>query len=269
MDPEVENGQESWTPYSFGFDNAVRYADADGRCPCEGDVTLGSVGQLLYNTAAGVVVSAINTVMLAGEGSTGLPGIQNRASLGENGNISFGMRTPATSAQEALGNLGSDLLDVANTAVAALTVGEGSVAVRALPRAAGMLFAKTAGKEVVANELVQEGKQFATGTYGQLTRAGLNDAHHNIQNAAVKDLPGYSRSAAPSIQLPGRSVGTPHHAANQVQGARRRLGDGDTYGAERRVGIVQCVRQVCLERKQSKQLDSLMIIDSLMITSVR
>jgi len=32
-DPELENGQESWTPYSFGFDNAVRYADADGRCP--------------------------------------------------------------------------------------------------------------------------------------------------------------------------------------------------------------------------------------------
>jgi RHS repeat-associated protein len=32
-DPEIENGQEAWTPYSFGFDNAVRYADADGRCP--------------------------------------------------------------------------------------------------------------------------------------------------------------------------------------------------------------------------------------------
>jgi len=32
-DPEIENGQESWTPYSFGFDNAVRFADADGRCP--------------------------------------------------------------------------------------------------------------------------------------------------------------------------------------------------------------------------------------------
>jgi RHS repeat-associated protein len=33
VDPELENGQESWTPYSFGFANAVRYADADGRCP--------------------------------------------------------------------------------------------------------------------------------------------------------------------------------------------------------------------------------------------
>lgn len=33
VDPELENGQESWTPYSFGFDNAVRYADSNGRCP--------------------------------------------------------------------------------------------------------------------------------------------------------------------------------------------------------------------------------------------
>ncbi|HEX8657541.1 MAG TPA: DUF6443 domain-containing protein [Hymenobacter sp.] len=36
VDPELENGQESWTPYSFGFDNAVRYADADGRAPGDG-----------------------------------------------------------------------------------------------------------------------------------------------------------------------------------------------------------------------------------------
>ncbi len=35
VDPELENGQESWTPYSFGYDNAVRYADANGRWPGE------------------------------------------------------------------------------------------------------------------------------------------------------------------------------------------------------------------------------------------
>ena len=33
VDPEIENDQENWTPYSFGFNNAVRYADADGRFP--------------------------------------------------------------------------------------------------------------------------------------------------------------------------------------------------------------------------------------------
>ena len=36
VDPEIENAQESWTPYSFGFDNAVRYADANGRAPGDG-----------------------------------------------------------------------------------------------------------------------------------------------------------------------------------------------------------------------------------------
>ena len=33
VDPEVENEQESISPYAFSYDNAVRYADANGRCP--------------------------------------------------------------------------------------------------------------------------------------------------------------------------------------------------------------------------------------------
>ena len=35
VDPEVENGQESWTPYSFGYDNALRYNDPNGRAPSD------------------------------------------------------------------------------------------------------------------------------------------------------------------------------------------------------------------------------------------
>ena len=41
-DPEVENGQESWTPYSFGYDNAVRYNDVDGRAPDDVHIRIGS-----------------------------------------------------------------------------------------------------------------------------------------------------------------------------------------------------------------------------------
>ena len=51
-DPEIENGQESWTPYSFGYDNAVRYSDADGRCPCEG--SWGSLGSYVNGVVAAV-----------------------------------------------------------------------------------------------------------------------------------------------------------------------------------------------------------------------
>ncbi|WP_046247417.1 RHS repeat-associated core domain-containing protein [Hymenobacter terrenus] len=38
VDPELENGQESWTPYAFSYNNAVRYADADGRLPGVGEL---------------------------------------------------------------------------------------------------------------------------------------------------------------------------------------------------------------------------------------
>ena len=33
VDPKVEDGQEVWTPYAFGYDNAVRFNDPDGNCP--------------------------------------------------------------------------------------------------------------------------------------------------------------------------------------------------------------------------------------------
>ena len=47
VDPEVENGQEGWTPYSFGYDNAVRFADANGRAPGDGDGFLDRAGDFL------------------------------------------------------------------------------------------------------------------------------------------------------------------------------------------------------------------------------
>lgn len=68
-------------------------------------------------------------------------------------------------------------------------------------------------------------------TYDDLREAGLKDAHHIIMDAAMKDIPGYSRGAAPAVQLPGPSttVGTPHYAATQAQ----RAGPHGTYAAER------------------------------------
>jgi hypothetical protein len=68
---------------------------------------------------------------------------------------------------------------------------------------------------------------------GELRAAGLTDAHHIIQDAAVRDLPGYDTALAPGIQLPGPSSarGTPHYAATIVQ----RESGGGTYAAERRI----------------------------------
>src|SRR5262249_53892828 len=56
----------------------------------------------------------------------------------------------------------------------------------------------------------------------------LRDAHHVIQDAAVRDLPGYQTELAPGTQLEGPSSarGTPHYEATQIQ----RQAGGGTYG---------------------------------------
>jgi hypothetical protein len=68
---------------------------------------------------------------------------------------------------------------------------------------------------------------------GELRAAGLKDAHHVIQDAAVRDLPGYDTQLAPGVQLEGPSteVGTPHYSATQAQ----RAAGGGTYAAEREI----------------------------------
>jgi RHS repeat-associated protein len=83
-------------------------------------------------------------------------------------------------------------------------------------------------EEAVKTE-VQGGK-----TVGELREAGERDAHHVIQDAAVRDIKGYQTNAAPGVQLQGPSNvrGTPHYEATQVQ----RQSGGGTYGAERRIG---------------------------------
>jgi hypothetical protein len=89
----------------------------------------------------------------------------------------------------------------------------------------------------------------ATGTYRAVRNVRATDAHHIIQHAAVKNVPGYRRGAAPAIQLPGPStkVGSPHYKATQVQ---RRAGGG-TYGAERRIGY-KALRKAGLTPAESR-----------------
>ena len=72
------------------------------------------------------------------------------------------------------------------------------------------------------------------GPYGELRSSGIKDGHHIIQHAAVRGLPGYKKSRAPAVELPGPStlVGADHYAATRVQD----MSGGGTYGAERRIG---------------------------------
>ncbi len=89
-----------------------------------------------------------------------------------------------------------------------------------------------------------------SGTYGELRAAGAKDGHHVVQDAAVRDLPGYSRSGAPAVELPGpsTSVGSPHYRATQVQRQR----GGGTYGAERRIGY-KALRRAGLSEAEARQ----------------
>ena len=85
LDPEIENGQESWSPYSFGFDNAVRYADANGRCPtCPDAGTLSTAYEEGVNAveasgipqAAPLIVIGVMATTLVGMAWSHLPVIQ-------------------------------------------------------------------------------------------------------------------------------------------------------------------------------------------------
>lgn len=86
---------------------------------------------------------------------------------------------------------------------------------------------------VTGAAIAAAGSSIKAGSIAALRTLGLKDAHHIIQDAVVRDLPGYSSSGAPGVQLPGpaNAPGTPHHAATSVE----RQAGGGTYAAERRI----------------------------------
>ena len=160
VDPEIENAQESWGPYSFGFDNAVRYADANGRNPGDGE-PVGTLAGLIRNTVIGIGVSAFNVVQsvlpfspvaIAMNGGNPIPNV--RASVDDYGNVSARVRPV---------NATSDALDYVNVAAVAFSAGGAGLATRALPMGAGLLLAEAGGEKVVANSVVQEGKKVLGG----------------------------------------------------------------------------------------------------------
>jgi RHS repeat-associated protein len=73
------------------------------------------------------------------------------------------------------------------------------------------------------------------GTKTELEKMRVKDGHHIVQDAAVKNLPGYSDSGAPCIGLPGpsTSLAAPHGRATAAQ---RQAKSGGTLGQELAIG---------------------------------
>ncbi|WP_375766407.1 hypothetical protein NR798_32590 [Archangium gephyra] len=93
--------------------------------------------------------------------------------------------------------------------------------------------------------------RFRAGTYGELKNAGIKDAHHVIQDAAVRELPGYDSRAAPAVELkgPATRIGTAHYEATQAQ----RQAGGGTYADERRIAY-EALRRAGLSHEEAQTL---------------
>jgi hypothetical protein len=161
VDPLADReGQESWTPYHYGFDNPARYNDPDGRCPTCGDDMAETIAATAVSTVKGLAVSTFNTGIIAMNPMSALTGLVTgrglgavRASVDDNGDIQVGQRAAPTSVGQAAGYLASDALDVANTGLTVGTGGTGGAA-----KTGVVIMAKTGAKTGVVNALVQKAK---------------------------------------------------------------------------------------------------------------
>jgi hypothetical protein len=91
----------------------------------------------------------------------------------------------------------------------------------------------------------------ATGTYEELRAAGEKDAHHIIQDASVKELPGYNKNKAPAVKLEGPSnrYGTEHYIATKIQKGP----GGGTYAAERHIAY-KALRRAGFSEAEARNL---------------
>ncbi|MDJ1502076.1 RHS repeat-associated core domain-containing protein [Xanthocytophaga agilis] len=155
-DPMTET-QESWSTYHYVYDNPVLRTDPDGRCP-DGDCPELSVAGFIESTVKDLAVTAlvgigdaIGTIANISEGNFSKGSV--RAYRDDTGTIRFQNRQE-NSIGQSLANMGSDLLDVGNTA-ALLTSGGTSGSVTS----GGLMLAKTGAKSTIANGIVQSTKK--------------------------------------------------------------------------------------------------------------
>ena len=220
VDPLAEKHPE-WSPYNYVLNNPMALLDPDGRQLS---------AQNVQEVFAGVdrATKGLTRVVEGGAALAGMKDfVQGTEEIGR-GNVAGGLFLIGMSAPTPAGR-GARLVRAADKAV------EAADATGDLSRAVG--------------DLVTDAAQEAPATIRELRAAGLKDAHHIIQDAAVRDLPGYSSLDASGIQLPGpaNAAGTPHYRATQVQ----RQAGGGNYAAERRIAY-KALRAAGLNREAAR-----------------
>lgn len=93
------------------------------------------------------------------------------------------------------------------------------------------------------------------GTYGELSDAGVKDAHHLLQDAAMRNVEGYKKRNAPAIQADGPStlVGSEHYNLTYDQSHASASG---TYGIEKQIGMDSSTKNLNLSGSDSNTVNA-------------
>jgi hypothetical protein len=93
------------------------------------------------------------------------------------------------------------------------------------------------------------------GTYGQLSDAAVTDAHHLLQDAAMRNIDGYSRRNAPAIQADGPStlIGSEHYNLTYEQSHATQTG---TYSIEKQIGLDSTTEKLNLNHSDRAILET-------------